>query len=84
MVRLHGVVDQVGPLHVARRVEAFDAAEFLGAANALFSQMGAVLLGVDHAVGVVFSGFAGLFRFALVNLVFAEDGELSGEPIGLA
>ena len=44
---LQGVVDQVGPLHVAGRVETLDARQLLGRPNALVGQVGRVLLLVD-------------------------------------
>ena len=38
IVSLQGIVDQVGPLHVARRVEAFNASKFFGLSDTGLSQ----------------------------------------------
>ena len=49
---LERVVDQVRPLHVAGRVEAFDAGQPLGLADAFVGQVGRVLLLLDLEVDV--------------------------------
>ena len=50
VVRLQRVVDQVRPLHVAGGVEALDAGELLGLADALVGQVAGVLLLLDLEV----------------------------------
>ena len=47
VVRLQGVVDEVRPLHVAGGVEALDAGQLLGLADALVGQVAGVLLLLD-------------------------------------
>ncbi len=49
-MRLEGVVDQVRPFHVAGRVEALDAGQFLRLVNALVGQMAGVFLFLDLEV----------------------------------
>ena len=56
-MRLEGVVDQVRPFHVAGGVEALDAGQLLGLADALVGQMAGVFLLLDleiHARLAVF------------------------------
>ena len=50
VVGLQAVVDQVRPLHVPGRVEALDAGQLLGGANAVVGEVGRVLLLVDLEV----------------------------------
>ena len=51
---LQGVVDQVGPLHVAGRVETLDARQLLGRPNALVGQVRRVFLLVDLEMRALF------------------------------
>ena len=53
VVGLERVVDQVRPLHVAGRVEAFDAGQPLGLADAFVGQVGGVLFFLDLEVDVL-------------------------------
>ena len=53
VVGLERVVDQVRPLHVAGRVEALDAGQPLGLADAFVGQVGRVLLFLDLEVDVL-------------------------------
>ena len=50
VVRLEGVIDQVRPFHVAGRVEALDAGQLLGHADAFVGQVAGVLLLLDLEV----------------------------------
>ncbi len=52
---LQGVVDEVRPLHVAGRVEALDAGQLLGRADALVGEVGRVLLLLDLEVRPFFN-----------------------------
>ena len=52
VVRLQGVVDQMGPLHIARRVKTLNPGQFLGLADAVVGQVGGMLLLVDFKVRV--------------------------------
>ena len=69
VVRLHRVVDEVRPLHVARRVEALDLGQFLGLADALVGQVDGVLLLLDLEVAA--------------RLLLLEVRELDGDLVRL-
>ena len=68
VVGLEGVVDQVRPFHVAGGVEALDAGQLLGLADALVGQVAGVLLLLDLEIA------AGLLLLQLAQL----HGDLVG------
>ena len=71
VVGLEGVVDQVRPFHVAGGVEALDAGQLLGLADALVGQMAGVLLFLDLEIAARAPSFAGRVSWTAMSLALA-------------
>ena len=74
VVGLERVVDQVRPLHVAGRVEAFDAGQLFGLANAFVGQVDGVLFFFDLEVDVLLELPGDLVGLAVLGDVVVRPG----------
>ncbi len=73
---LERVVDQVRPLHVAGRVEAFDAGQPLGLANAFVGEVGGVLFLLDFEVDVLLELAGDLVGTRVLrDIIFGRAGD---------